>query len=67
MIKLCHLKLAQKWRPGLFWLYKLVILATLKNIDFQFVLPIVCINIDGQTNLQVNQTQIGHFIHFEGL
>ena len=33
-----------------------------QDMDFKFVLPIICINIAGQTNLKVNQTQFSHFI-----
>ena len=37
----------------------------LDYMDFKFVLPLICINIDGQTNLKVNQTQISHFIQLK--
>ena len=32
------------------------------DMDFKFVSPIICIDIDGQTSLKLNQTQISHFI-----
>ena len=31
-------------------------------MDLKFVLPLIYINVKGQTNLKVNQTQIGHLI-----
>ena len=27
-------------------------------MDFKFVLPIICIHIDGQTNIKVNKTKL---------
>ena len=42
---------------------KLAIMANfLYNMDFKFVLPIIHINIKVQTKLEVNWTQINHFI-----
>ena len=40
----------------------MAILAKLLDIDFKFVLPVIYINFDIQTNFEVNQTQIGHSI-----
>ena len=31
-------------------------------MNFKFVLPFIYINFDMQTNFEVNQTQIGHYI-----
>ena len=35
---------------------------TLWDMDFKFVLPTIHINIKGETQLEVNWTQIDHFI-----
>ena len=32
------------------------------DMDFKFVLPIIQINLDIQTNFKVNRTQSGHFL-----
>ena len=40
----------------------MAILATLLDMDFKFVLPIININFDIQTDFEVNQTQISHSI-----
>ena len=40
----------------------MAILAKLLDMDFKFVLPCMYINFDTQTNFEVNQTQISHFI-----
>ena len=40
----------------------MTILGKLVDMDFKFVLPVIYINFDIQTNFEVNQTQIGHSI-----
>ena len=40
----------------------MAILAKLLDMDFKFVLPRSEINFDIQTNFEVNQTKIGHYI-----
>ena len=40
----------------------MAILANLLDMDFKFVFPSIYINFDTQTNLEVNQTKIGHSI-----
>ena len=40
----------------------MAILAKLLDMDFKFVLPRIYINFDIQTNFEVNQTQISHYI-----
>ena len=38
------------------------ILANLLDMDFKFVLPRIYMNVDTQTNFEVNKTQISHSI-----
>ena len=40
----------------------MAILAKFLDTDFKFVLPSIYNNFDIQTNFEVNQTQIGHYI-----
>ena len=40
----------------------MAILAKLLDMDFKFVLPLIYINFDIQTNFEFNRIQIGHFI-----
>ena len=65
MTKLCQFNVnALKWHLAYFVPIKnlMAILAKLLDMDFKFVLPLIYINFNIQTNFEVNQTQIGNSI-----
>ena len=54
--------LVQSLRKSCVLAQNLPIYTTFFNVHFEFVLPVIYININGQTKLEVFGTQIDHFI-----